>query len=193
MYILFIPAFYLYSTISGSQSWFVIPCVMTVAMVIQILIERSKERRERLLILLPISVQRIGLVRLLILLTPCFSLYGLYLIIHFAMNRSLPHWHQGGLDMVMFFGLTLLGFSIYFFQRDLLSSFFRKDSHIGVDAIILLVLCAIIIYGTPLTLAILYHGEIHVAEPLIWFLLISGILLLYPTVLTFKRRRTFLE
>lgn len=188
-----VPAFYLFATMRHSDNWFVLPCIMAVAIVIQILIDRNIEKRERLHILLPLSVHRLAMVRLMILLLPCLCLYGIYLIIHLLMTRGLPSWNDGGFDLIMFFGLSLLGFSIYFIQRDLLSAVFRADARLGIDAIILIALCAAIIYGIPIGLAIHYKTKIGSAEPEIAILFICGILFLYPTVVTFARRKSYLE
>lgn len=193
MLIWIIPGFYLYATMSGSESWFVIPCIMAVAMVIQILIDGNIEKRERFYVLLPISIGRIAMTRLFMLLIPCLVLYGVYLIIHLLVFRSLISWNNGGLDLMMFFGLSLCGFSIYFLQRDLLSSVMRGDTRTGIDAINLIVLCAVIIYGIPILLALLYQREIINARSLIFLIFFCGILLLYPTVFTFARRKSYLE
>ena len=49
MLIWIIPGFYLYATMSGSESWFVIPCVMAVAAVIQVLIDGNIEIEESIM------------------------------------------------------------------------------------------------------------------------------------------------
>lgn len=188
-----IPAFYLYAMIRDSDSWFVLPCIMSVAIAIQILIDRNIEKREHLHVILPISVRRIAMTRLLTLLMFCVSLYGVYLIIHLLVTRSLPPWNDGGFDLIMFFGLSLLGFSMYFVQRDLLSAIFRADARSGIDAIILIVLCATIIYGVPIGLTIHYKTKIDTAKPVIAILFICSILLLYPSVVTFAQRKSYLE
>ncbi len=188
-----LPGFYLYSRWSGSQSWYAVPSILTVAVAVQIIIERKIERKDRQHVSLPLSLAAIATVRLSLVLLPAFVLFSLYLLSRLLIAGSLPPWEQGGLDLLMFFGLTVLGFSVYFLQRDVFTTFFKRKKGKDVDIIILLAILLCLILGFPLTIAIIYKERIVSAENIIILLFILGLSLLYPTIISFKQRKSFLE
>jgi len=190
--LLIIPAYSLYIMWSSSKSWFGIPSILTVALAVQIVIDRNLEKRERQNILLPLACKNIAYVRILLILLPGIVVFSAYIVIRLIIAHNLPSWEYGGIDLLMFAGLFLLGFSIYFIQRDLSYMKTKKVRRAENDVIILLVLLVIMILGIPLTIAVSYN-EVVDAESLISVLSILGLLLLYPTVVTFYRRKSYLE
>lgn len=189
-----IPGFYAFSVWSGkSGAWFVVPSVLTVSLLMQVFINRSLEKRDRQFLLLPISVRRLGVVRLGLVLIPAVAVHFGYILIDFILDGRLLGWHQGGVDELMFFSLTLIGFSAYFMLSDLIFASFRGDSHIGFDVVGLLIVIALIVMGIPITLAVLQKSRPIPWDGIIFGFLAVGLLLLSMTVLTYTRRRTYLE
>jgi len=188
-----IPGYYIYSVTSGQQSWFVVPSILSVSVVIQVLIERNMEKRERLHILLPVPIRGIGFSRLAILLFPFVGIIGLYLILQATLGGGLPPWTDGGIDLVMFFGLGLLAFSFYFLLRDLLLYSLKHMEQSGIDAIFMLITARIVIFGIAVALTILFKKNPMAHQALILLLFFVGLNLLYPTLWSFARRKSYLE
>ena len=185
-----IPGFYLYTLLSSSASWFIVPILISVSIIIQIHITRMIEKRERQHVIIPVPTRMIGWARFFMVLIPVIVLIFVYLLIHLSVTEDLPSWGKGGFDLVMFSGLILMGFSISFIQQDL---FHTRKNKSAMDSIILMIIIFSIVYGIPLILAILIKKQVLLSTPIVISFLITGLLLSFPAVRTFNRRKSYLE
>ncbi|MFQ5824105.1 MAG: hypothetical protein ACE5JB_08640 [bacterium] len=163
---------------------------LTIATIFQLVIFRILEKRNRHSILLPLSIRQIAIARILLYLTSCLGFYGLYFILHFIFKNLSPRWQHDIYDVMMFFGLTLFGCSVYYVLHDLLFSFSRKFKTAEFDLIVFIILITAILLGIPLALAPMW-GSTGDALRVLCFL--SGFVFLYPAVVTFERRKSYLE
>jgi len=185
-----IPGYYLYTLLSPSASWFIVPILLSVSIIIQIHITRIIEKRERQHMIIPVPTRMIGWARFFMVLIPVIGLIFVYLLIHLSITEDLPSWGKGGFDLVMFSGLILMGFSISFIQQDL---FHTRKNKSAMDSIILMIIIFSIVYGIPLILAILINKQVLLSTPIVISFLITGLLLSFPAVRTFNRRKSYLE
>ncbi len=188
-----IPGFYLYTMVSQSQSWYLLPTIMTIAIAVQLTIEQNFEKRIRRLSLLPISPKQIAKRCLLVIGVPWLGFHVLFFIFYVAATRSFLTWNQGGLEIFTFTGLFLLGISLYFFQRDFISFSLNSEERIGVDALVLIGIIALIVYGLPIAYYFLLRRKMVSSWTLIAGVDVLGLILIFLTIPSFKRRRTFLE
>lgn len=185
-----IPGALFYFQISDTAGVSNVLSPLTIATILQFIIFRSIEKRDRQSVLLPFSIRQIAIARILLFLIPCFSLYGLYFILHLVFKDFSPRWNHDIYDLMMFFGLTLVGSSIYFIQHDLIFSFLQKNKNPELDISVLIVLIAVVCLGIPLALAPVlgYTGNL-----LRGFCFISGLVFIYPAVTIFERRKSYIE
>lgn len=188
-----IPGFYLYTLRSHSQSWYLLPTIMTIAICVRLTIEKNLEKRIRHLSVLPISPARIAKQRILLIGFPWLIFHGLFLICHLIFTRTIPSWQEGGMEIIMFTGLFILGISLYLFQRDFMSVVLRTENKFGIDSLILLGLIAITVYGIPLSYYFIAKGKIVSNWILITGVNVIGIILICLTIFSFACRRSYLE
>jgi hypothetical protein len=185
-----IPGALLYLQVSSTAGISAMLFPLTVATIFQPLIMRSIEKRERQQILLPLSIRQIAAARLLLVVVPALFYYGLYMILHLIFIHFSPLWSHDIFDLLMFFGLILFGFSLYLILHDLLISKFSQYKPAEFDAGILVGVIAIILLGVPLILAIQHGIPGNLLRIMCFF---AGFVLLYPVMLSFMKRKTYLE
>lgn len=185
-----IPGALIYIRISPTAGISTMLLPLTVATIFQPLIMRSIEKRERQQVLLPLPIRRIATARLLLVVLPTVFYYGLYLILYLVFKFFSPLWFHDIFDLMMFFGLILFGFSLYLILRDMLISNFVNYRPAEFDAGILVVVCSLIFLAVPLALATQWGISGNILRVLCFF---SGFVLLYPVVLSFTRRKSYLE
>ncbi|MFQ5753056.1 MAG: hypothetical protein ACE5HI_13780 [bacterium] len=163
---------------------------LTIATIFQFVIFRIIEKRNRVNILLPLSIRQIAFARVFLYLVPCSVFYGLYFILFFLFRNIYPRWEHDIYDVLMFLGLTLFGCSAYYIQSDLATSLSNKVKNVELDVVVFIILISAIILGIPLALAGLL-GTTGDALRVACFL--TGWVFLYPTVVTFEKRKSYLE
>lgn len=183
--------FLVYQRISadtGNLSLMLFP--LTVATILQLIIHRSMEKRDRQLATVPLAIRQIALARILLYAAPCGLFYGIY----FAYNlfsRIFNPFSGGDLyDKLMFSGMVLFGFSMYFILHDLAVSFSRKGLGLEGDLIAMIVLVVFALLIIPLMIAPL---DGITAQTLQMICFVSGILSLYPAKVAFERRKSYLR
>ncbi|MFQ5824104.1 MAG: hypothetical protein ACE5JB_08635 [bacterium] len=84
---------------------------------------RNKEKRERQLTRLPITMRKMALARIFMVIISSLSFIVFYAIMYFVLDPVKPvnQW-----IWIVSFGIILFGFSVYFILADLFSDFFRK-------------------------------------------------------------------
>lgn len=100
--------------------------------ILQLLLFRSMEKRERQNMLLPVSIRRIAIARVSLILLPCVFFYGLYLVLHLTLANTSDIWRHDIYDLFMFPGLV----RFYFSHRKLTadrSTFQLLSAFIGVN------------------------------------------------------------
>ena len=189
--LLLLPAFTLYTIVSGSQSWFVLPILVSLVVLIQIIVIRDNEKTVRQHSLLPIPLFRVSVARILIFLLVMFVFHGVYFILYFFIKVGLPSLENVVNDMVMFFGLGLMSCGVYLLQRDILSGW-KRSSRYTIDKFILFLILFLFINGIPLTLALMFvDTRIPFFINLIFILVGTG--LMVSTCFSFPRRVSYLE
>jgi hypothetical protein len=185
-----IPGALLYMRVSPTAGISAMLLPLTAATIFQPLIMRSIEKRERQQVLLPLPIRRIAAARLLLVVVPTLLYYGLYMILHLSFKHFSPLWFHDIFDVLMFFGLILFGFSLYLILRDLLISNFSHYKPAEFDAGVLVIIVSIIFLGIPIALATQWGISGNILRILCFF---AGFVLLYPVVLSFTKRKTYLE
>ncbi|MEJ2635622.1 MAG: hypothetical protein P8184_10055 [Calditrichia bacterium] len=186
-----IPAalFYIQTSPTAGISSMLFP--LCAATILQLLIFRSMEKRERQNILLPLSVHRIALARVSLIVLPAVFFYGIYFFLRLLFGDTGSIWHHDPFDMMMFFGLVLLGFSVFLILHDLFVSIFKNYKAAEFDVVVLLVIISGVLLGIPLALAVAWKNPS--LKMLQVFCFIAGFVFLYPAVFSFERRRSYME
>lgn len=187
---LIIPGTLIYLRISPTAGISAMLFPLTVATIFQPLIMRSIEKRVRQQVQLPLSIRSIATARLLLVLVPALFYYGLYMILHLIFIRFSPLWSHDIFDILMFFGLILFGFSLYLILHDLLVSKFSQYKPAEFDAGVLVVVISLIVLGIPMSLAFQHGITGNLLRVMCFF---AGFVILYPVVLSFTKRKTYLE
>lgn len=191
MIMFIIPAafFYVRTSPSAGMSTMLLP--LSAGVILQIFVVRSIEKRERLNVLLPTSIGQIAIMRVSLIFLPLLFFHVLYLVMHLAFRNKSSLWLHDTSDLVMFFGLILLGFSVYLILHDAFLSIFRNQKVAEFDILILIAMMALIFLGIPLAFATIWKN------PSTGFLqklcLLGGVLSLFPAVYGFRRRKSYLE
>jgi hypothetical protein len=173
---------------SGTVSGMLFP--LTVAIILQLLMHRSIEKRDRQIAVLPLSIRHISLARIGLFLVPVMLLHIVYMIFYLIFKSENPRWSHDFYDVLMFFGLALLGSSLYFIQHDLLYTFSVRKRNPEIDIIILIILLTALFLAIPLALAPVWGVTGNMLR-LLCFL--AGLASLYPAVMAYERRRSYVE
>jgi hypothetical protein len=210
MLFIMVSAFFIFLQFSPEKIDFMI-FVLVFVIVNQINTYRIREKRDRQHTLLPLSARQIGMARLLVLLLPCAAAFMFYYLLGliFTSGEAIESW-----KLVVLFGLTLLFFSVflilqdiyYMFPRSRLMGLFGQSTHLMVFAIGMLVFMSLGLFafmsmektGQP-PAALVYTidfakkynpfgGTFGIVRFLIFSLAFS-----YLSVLTFSRRKSFVE
>lgn len=150
-----------------------------------------KEKRERVLSLLPLKPLQIALVRILIVFIPFILIYSTLLILMTDTTFANSTWDESIAELLMFMGLTLLGSASYFAFRDFISDYDRTDKIItsiiaSIAAMVLVVAAAVVTVET-------YELNLITGYIFVLGIILSGIVLQYFTVKTFKTRKSYLS
>ncbi|MFQ5633584.1 MAG: hypothetical protein ACE5I1_32875, partial [bacterium] len=152
---------------------------LVTATIFQLLVFRSMEKRDRKYALLPLSIRQLAAVRLSLFLIPCLGFYGVYIILQLIFKDAGPRWQHDIYDEMMFFGLILFGFSVYFILHDLYASFSRRAQKAETDLIVMIVLVVAIMLGVPLSLASIWGDGGNLLRTLCFAM---GLAFLYPAI-----------
>ncbi|MFQ5628895.1 MAG: hypothetical protein ACE5I1_09050 [bacterium] len=187
---LLIPGALLYMNASPKTGMNSMLFPLVTATIFQLLVFRSMEKRDRKYVLLPLSIRQLAAVRLSLFLIPCLGFYGVYLILQLIFKDAGPRWQHDIYDEMMFFGLILLGFSVYFILHDLYASYSRRAQKTETDLVMMIVLVVAIMLGIPLTLASIWGDGGNILRTLCFAM---GLAFLYPAIVAFERRKSYLE
>ena len=99
---LIIPACLIYVQASETAGLSTMLLPLTVGIILQPVVLRSMEQRDRHHILLPLQCRMIALARLLVFVTPVVGFYGLYLAGHFLFRSLSAEWNHEMFDLMMF-------------------------------------------------------------------------------------------
>ena len=163
---------------------------LSIATILQLIILRSMEKRDRLLAILPLPNRQIALSRILLYALPCGFYYGLFFLLYGVASIFGMHIANDLFDELMFAGVVLLGFSCFFIVHDLAShmSFASLRKQADLFALVLLVTVALI--GIPILIAPI---EVERAQFLQALCFAAGLLSMLMAKIAFERRKSYLE
>ena len=186
-----VPGFYLYAIYSGSQSWFIIPVIASIVVFVQVAVVRENERIERFHALLPLPPARIAAARILSSFLTVVLIYVLYFSLSLSINKLSITWTQGGNELLMFFGLSVMSYSVYIIQKDVLVGR-GKSLRIILDKVVLFLSLVVFINGIPLMFALTIGDR---GIPIVFhFIIIGGGLgLMAMTLVSYQRRISYLR
>lgn len=169
---------------------------------------RNKEKRNCQQARLPLAAREIAQARILLIIIAGVVVDGLYYATYFIFNFKPP---EEAIKLAAYLGIMLAGFSIYFLLNDLSSGAFKnlrlsKKSFKAMLILVALGLQAMTIYAIIQTRAtgrthifLHYFGNLNLlADPpgnyseIVAFLILS-VLLASLTVISFGRRKSYLE
>jgi hypothetical protein len=185
---LILSGFQLYFRVSDRGGFAHILLPLAAAIILQVIVIRSIEKRDRLFATLPVDLRLIARARVLLFLAPVICLHAIYFALYFVLRQDSVRWHHDIFDVLMFFGLVLFGSAAYFIQHDIMHSRFKINPEIDVS--ILVVLISMVFIGIPLLLAPVWGMYGNVLRVLCFT---AGWLSLYPASKSFARRRSYLE
>lgn len=171
-------------------------------------VNRNRDKRELLLLQLPLPVRHVAAVRIGMISLLGLSMVVVYKIIFIIVPPAPAPYHA---NPATYLGLIILGFSILFVLQDLLRDFARKigitREKVIIGSMFLLVgLSALGVVamqmveaGSPLPISpkpladfLVGRSASHSGFGLVRFLAVSGFFVL-ASVFTFERRKSFLE
>ncbi|MFQ5604444.1 MAG: hypothetical protein ACE5HS_14335 [bacterium] len=185
-----IPGMLFYFRISETAGVNTMVFPLTIATILQLVIFWIIEKRNRQVVILPISIRQLAVSRLLLFLLPCVWYFGIYFLLYFFLKNVSPRWQHDIYDLLMFLGLILFGCSIYFVLLDLLHSWLNKFNSVEFDLVIFIILISTILLGIPLGLASVWETTGKIIRVMC---LGAGIVLLYPAVKTFETRKSYID
>jgi hypothetical protein len=186
--VLIIPGCLIYSWTSETAGLNGMLLPLTVGSILQPVVLRTIEHRDRQHILLPQTCRKIALARLLVIATPVVVFYTLYLISHFLFRSLSTEWNHDAFDLMMFSGLVLLGFSVYFLQQDSQSILGQRTRRVEFQMALLIVVIVAAYVAIPIALAPIFGPTGNLLRVLCFIL---GITIPYLMVMTFIRRRSY--
>lgn len=187
-----IPGSLLYMSGSPTAGISVMLFPLSAGIILQLMIYRAIEKRERQQVLLPLSIRQLALARTGLVIGPTLAVYGIYLFLWAVFKDFNPAWwRQDILDLFMFFGLLLVGFSVYLILRDLFLSHIKNYRASELDIIILMVIILAVLLGIPLALANPRSTLIINSLRILCF--VCGLVILYPATVSFIRRKSYRE
>jgi len=166
----------------------------------QIIVFWNKEKRIRSHVLLPVTIRQIAAVRILLIVIPYFCINKIFLIIY---NIFTPHWHFYYGQLIYILSVVFIFYSVYFILQDI---FLKKGTNpvrmiiyivfsvVGLGAILGIYLIAA---GIPQPLADTFkflskHNPFSIKYWAVSFL-VMGLLSCFLTLVTYTRRKSFLE
>jgi hypothetical protein len=191
--LLIIPGFCIYTLASNSKSWFILPSIIIVVVLTQMFIGRIQEKRDRQHAILPVSAEQIARVRALIVMIPIAVVHLISLALHFSIAGRLFTWENGGADLVLFTGLILCGFSLYFILKDRVLPILKVKSSSELDTPFFLITVFAVIFVLPLTIVMITYHNLQNNVGLILSFLLVGLHLIFMTGKTYVKRRSYLE
>jgi hypothetical protein len=139
---------------------------------------------------LPLDVREVAKARILLYTVPASAIYGIYFLLNIIFRDGSRLWVFDIFDILMFFGLILLSSSAILIQNDVFVVKLNKRLNPELDIFIIILFLSIVFIGIPLLLAPIWHWFGNVLRVLCF---IAGLASLYPTILTYGRRRSYLE
>lgn len=205
--LLFIPIICIVEITTEDVPGFLILLVLYLPLQVWITL-RNKENRDFLQVRLPVANWQIAAARILLVITFSLVVVPLYKLIYILFAPE-PRPYQG--NPLVYAGMIVLGFSIYFMMRDLFLVFLRKIGITKERMIMILLFIAIglnivgVYYfvtfsavGAPLTYIrpflefLVGRSPLHSGLGLIKFLLVCGLSALI-TIITYGIKKSYLE
>ena len=187
---LMVTGFHLYFRVNDHARFENILLPLSVSIILQVLIIRSIEKRDRFIVLLPVDTGVLARARVLLFFIPALALHLLYFLAYFILRDGGVRWQHDLFDVMMFFGLVLIGGSVYFIQHDIIQSRLKKRLSPELDVSIIILLITVIFLGIPLLLAPIWGLSGNILRVTCF---IAGWVSLCLAQNAFQHRRSYLE
>ena len=164
---------------------------LTVTVIMHFMIYRSIEKRDRKDVLLPLSLKRIAVARLLLIVLPTAFFCGIYWLIYVFAAISGNVWQHDSLDLLMFIGVIFMCFALYLIQHDSFISAMGRGKAAEFDLLALVLMLLVFLMGIPLTFAAIWQSPTSEMLRVMAFFL--GVIFLFLSITAFTKRKTYLE
>ena len=164
---------------------------LTVTVIIHLLMFRSIEKRDRKDILLPLSTKEIAVSRLMLIVLPVVFFSAVYIVLSFIISLADYSWQHDVLDLLMFIGMIFMGFALYLIQHDSFISALGRSKASEFDLLALVLMSLIFLIGIPLAFAAIWQSPTNDILRIMAFFM--GLIFLYTSVVSFIKRKTYIE
>lgn len=149
----------------------------------------TKEKRQRLLLLLPIKQKQIALTRILRTVLPLILFYILLIAATYS-NKISSEWNESSTEILLLLAFSAAGFAFFFIFSDWMSDADPVSRYIAGTLAFLSVLLVLIALSAATVK--LYDYDIFSGVLFIAILLCISFFLLFYTVITFKNRQSYI-